>query len=31
MSFGWDTHQKNFDAVQKLSQVLDPAWARAAR
>jgi Protein of unknown function (DUF1501) len=27
MSFGWDTHQKNFDAVQKLSQVLDPAWS----
>ena len=27
MAFGWDTHQKNFDAVQKLSQVLDPAWA----
>ena len=27
MAFGWDTHQKNFDAVQKLSQILDPAWA----
>ncbi len=27
MAFGWDTHQKNFDAVEKLSQVLDPAWA----
>jgi Protein of unknown function (DUF1501) len=27
MSFGWDTHQKNFDAVEKLSQVLDPAWS----
>ncbi len=27
MAFGWDTHQKNFDAVAKLSQVLDPAWA----
>jgi len=25
--FGWDTHQDNFNAVQKLSQVLDPAWA----
>jgi hypothetical protein len=24
---GWDTHQQNFDAVKKLSQVLDPAWA----
>ena len=24
--FGWDTHQNNFDAVQKLSGVLDPAW-----
>ena len=27
MSFGWDTHQKNFESVQKLSQVLDPAWS----
>jgi uncharacterized protein (DUF1501 family) len=27
MSFGWDTHQKNFEAVQKLSNVLDPAWS----
>ena len=27
MAFGWDTHQKNFDAVEKLSQVLDPAWS----
>jgi uncharacterized protein (DUF1501 family) len=26
-SFGWDTHQQNFDSVQKLSAVLDPAWA----
>jgi len=24
---GWDTHANNFDAVQKLSDVLDPAWA----
>lgn len=24
---GWDTHQNNFDNVQKLSAVLDPAWA----
>ena len=27
MAFGWDTHQQNFDAVKKLSGVLDPAWA----
>jgi hypothetical protein len=26
-SFAWDTHQQNFDSVQKLSAVLDPAWA----
>jgi hypothetical protein len=25
--FGWDTHQNNFDQVQKLSGVLDAAWA----
>jgi hypothetical protein len=25
--FGWDTHQHNFEAVQRLSQVLDAAWA----
>jgi len=25
--FGWDTHLQNFDAVKKLSGVLDPAWA----
>jgi Protein of unknown function (DUF1501) len=25
--FGWDTHQNNFDAVQKLSSVLDVAWS----
>jgi hypothetical protein len=24
---GWDTHQQNFESVQKLSQVLDSAWA----
>lgn len=24
---GWDTHAQNFEGVQKLSQVLDPAWA----
>jgi hypothetical protein len=24
---GWDTHQQNFDAVKRLSEVLDPAWA----
>jgi hypothetical protein len=24
---GWDTHQANFEAVEKLSGVLDPAWA----
>jgi len=27
MAFGWDTHQKNFDAVSKLCGTLDPAWA----
>jgi hypothetical protein len=26
-NLGWDTHNNNFDAVQRLSQVLDPAWA----
>ncbi len=25
--FGWDTHTDNFDAVQKLCEVLDPGWA----
>jgi hypothetical protein len=25
--FGWDTHQNNFDQVQKLSGVLDAAWS----
>ena len=24
---GWDTHANNFDTVQKLSEVLDPAWS----
>src|SRR5262249_48977834 len=24
---GWDTHRANFEAVKKLSAVLDPAWA----
>jgi hypothetical protein len=24
---GWDTHIQNFDAVKRLSAVLDPAWA----
>jgi hypothetical protein len=24
---GWDTHVQNFDAVKRLSAVLDPAWA----
>jgi hypothetical protein len=23
---GWDTHVQNFEAVKRLSQVLDPAW-----
>jgi hypothetical protein len=23
---GWDTHQQNFEAVKRLSGVLDPAW-----
>jgi hypothetical protein len=27
MGAGWDTHVQNFDAVKKLSQVLDPAWS----
>lgn len=25
--FGWDTHSDNFEAVKRLSQTLDPAWA----
>jgi hypothetical protein len=24
---GWDTHKDNFEAVKKLSAILDPAWA----
>ena len=24
---GWDSHQRNFDAVQQLCGVLDPAWS----
>jgi hypothetical protein len=24
---GWDTHDRNFDQVKALSEVLDPAWA----
>ncbi|HEY7157196.1 MAG TPA: DUF1501 domain-containing protein [Gemmataceae bacterium] len=23
---GWDTHQRNFESVRRLSEVLDPAW-----
>lgn len=23
---GWDTHGQNFDAVRRLSEILDPAW-----
>ena len=26
VAFGWDTHQQNFEAVKRLSGVLDPAW-----
>jgi hypothetical protein len=26
VAFGWDTHQQNFEAVKRLSAVLDPAW-----
>ena len=25
-AFGWDTHNQNFEAVKRLSGVLDPAW-----
>ena len=25
---GWDTHSQNFDAVQRLCGLLDPAWAQ---
>jgi hypothetical protein len=24
--FGWDSHQRNFETVAKLSEILDPAW-----
>ena len=27
LALGWDTHINNFDSVQQLSEVLDPAWA----
>ena len=27
MGLGWDTHQQNFDAVEKLSGVLDAGWS----
>jgi hypothetical protein len=27
MNLGWDTHQQNFEAVKKLSQVLDAGWS----
>jgi hypothetical protein len=27
LTLGWDTHINNFESVQKLSQVLDSAWA----
>jgi hypothetical protein len=27
MGLGWDTHQQNFEAVKRLSEVLDPAWS----
>lgn len=27
MAFAWDTHQQNFDAVEKLSGVLDAGWS----
>jgi hypothetical protein len=26
-ALGWDTHQANFPSVQRLCEVLDPAWA----
>jgi hypothetical protein len=25
-ALGWDTHNQNFENVQRLSQILDPAW-----
>jgi len=27
LALGWDTHINNFDAVRRLSEVLDPAWS----
>jgi uncharacterized protein (DUF1501 family) len=27
MAFAWDTHQQNFDAVEKLSGILDAGWS----
>jgi uncharacterized protein (DUF1501 family) len=27
VAIGWDTHGQNFDAVKRLSGILDPAWA----
>jgi hypothetical protein len=27
MAFAWDTHQQNFEAVERLSTVLDAGWA----
>jgi hypothetical protein len=27
MAFGWDTHQQNFNALEKLCGTLDPAWS----
>ena len=27
MALGWDTHQQNFDAVEKLCNVLDAGWS----
>jgi hypothetical protein len=27
MILGWDTHLNNFEGVQRLSEVLDPAWS----
>jgi hypothetical protein len=26
-NIGWDTHQQNFENVQRLSEILDPGWA----
>ena len=31
MSFAWDTHFQNFDAVKKLSEVLDSGWSTLMR